>query len=159
MKAVNIKWKTNDTNIPKEIEIPKGSFRFIFHKDEVRPEYSFLMGYKTGIPQKWWHGIRGITFIFMGAWNDSLVGYKDYAINSHFIEDTMWEKYNEEFSAPDYHSPEYVKFVNDFSKYMRENKEMVFDILDSILEDVRWAIIKYIFDATGKIAVDFDTAA
>lgn len=163
MKAINIIWGTTDpnklANLPEEIEIPQEKLHFVCHKNEIKPDYNFLMGYETGMPKEWWHGINGITFMFMGAWNDPLIGYKDYAINSYSVEDAMWEIYNEECPAPNYCTPEYKKYMDDFTKYMQENAYKVFELLDYIIEETEDTIADYILESTGTKAINFSTAA
>ena len=164
MKIINIIWDTSDpkklATLPEEIEIPRETSRFVCHKNEIKPDYNFLMGYKTGIPKEWWHGINGITFMFMGEWNDPLIGYKDYAINSYFVEDSMWELYNEECPAPDYYEPEkYKKYMDDFTKYMQDNAYRVFEILDDTIENTQKAIADYVLKTTGTKTIAFSAAA
>jgi len=153
MKLTNITWDTKDEQkletLPKEIHIPKRLIQFICHKNEIYPDYNFLMGYNTGIPKKWWYGIEDITFIFMGAWNDPYVGYKDYAINTHTVEDAMWDMYNEDYPAPSFTSPEYQTYEQNFTKYMQDNREDVFNLLDCIIETTRNNMADYAAEITG----------
>ena len=152
MKIKNIQWKLETADepnhLPDEVEIPKHLIRHICHKKEIQPDYNFLMGYTIGKPKRWWHGIEGITFIFMGAWNDSYIGYKDYAMNSHNIEDLMWDNYNYEHPAPPYNSPEYKEYEGDnFTQYMQENAETVFTWLDYYIEQTEETITAFLIEA------------
>lgn len=103
---------------------------------EISPEYNFLMGYTTGAQREWWHGIEGVTSIFMGAWSDPYIGYKGHAFNALLVEDYFWDRYEAEQPAPDYLSQEYLEYSTDgFDRFMRENSEEVFECLDGLLED------------------------
>lgn len=95
---------------------------------EVKRDYNFLMGYHTGIPKMWYCGIEGITFIYMGDWNDPLIGYKDYAINEPYAIDGFWSEYQEETKRSDY---------DEFAVWLKEHKELLFDSLDDIINTYR----------------------
>lgn len=155
MKACNITWENPSDSLPEEIKIPKTLIPHICHKEEITPSYNFLTGYSTGIPKKWWYGIENITFIFMGAWNDPYIGYKNYAINSHLIEDSMWDRYNEEYPAPDYKTQEYQKYQDAFQTYMQNNKEEIFELLDDILDNMHTTVANYLKDTTKTEAKSF----
>ena len=108
--------------------------RYVTSLDEVHQDYNFLMGYHTGVPKEWYCGIEGITFIFMGDWNDALVGYQGFAINESLITDDFWTEYNEEVPAPA-DSKEYQEYAGKgFEQYMKEHREEVFERLDEIIE-------------------------
>lgn len=99
---------------------------YIYPLEEIKPDYNFLMGYHTGIPKEWYCGIEGITSIFMGAWNDSLVGYKGYAINESYL-DGMWDWYYEEHPKDDE--------GEHYEEWLREHKDEVFETLDYLIEE------------------------
>jgi hypothetical protein len=165
MKATNIQWNIqNDSahmNLPSEVDIPKNLIEHICLKDEIYPDYNFLMGYTTGKPKEWWYNIEGITFIFMGAWSDAYIGYKDYALNSHLIEDAMWDTYNTECPPPeDYRSKKYFEYQNEkFAEYMRENKHCVFELLDYIIERTKDTISEYLRSKYNSPVIDFNITA
>lgn len=92
--------------------------------EDVREDYNFLMDYTVGKKQEWWYGIEGIYFIWMGAWNDALIGYKGYAFNVHEVKDCMWERLMEEFTEGD---------MEDFPQYMLDHKDEVFMLLDDVI--------------------------
>ena len=98
---------------------------YIRPESEVTPDYNFLMGYHTGVKKKWYHGIEGIYFVFNGSWSDPEVVYRGYAINETYL-DCLWDEYNEEVSDPDY---------DDYSEWLRQNKELVFSTLDDIIDN------------------------
>ena len=146
MKAVNIQWDADEPEeiegLPDTIEIPT-EICSMKHKDEIRPDFNFLMNYTTGKPKEWWYGIQGIKFIWMGAWNDPLIEYGDYVFNSHDIEDVMWDNYSET-SGSSRKTPD-----DEFEKYMKENSRKVLEMLDEIIEKNLEAISDYITDETG----------
>ncbi len=95
---------------------------------EVRLDFNFLMSHHIGIPTKWYCGIEGIYFIYMGDWNDPLIGYKDYAINEPYAIDGFWSEYQEETKRSDY---------DEFAVWLKERKELLFDSLDDIINTYR----------------------
>lgn len=152
MKVNNIQWKRdtakNPTHLPDEVEIPKHLVKHICHKKEIQPDYNFLMGYTIGKPKQWWYGIEGITFIFMGAWSDSYIGYKNYAMNSHNIEDLMWDNYNNEYPAPPYNTSEYKKYESEgFTRYMQDNADTIFGYIDDYIEQTEQTITAFLMEA------------
>ena len=102
--------------------------------NEVPSEYNIFMGWRTGEPKEWWCGIEGITYIWMGDWNDPLVGYKGYAFNEFCVEDSYWSEYNEMYPAPDYHDKEANdKYDEGYLEFLRDNKERIFCDLDDLI--------------------------
>lgn len=77
--------------------------------------------------RKNWYGIKGIKFIYYNTWEDPYIEYKGKRINSHIVEDTMWDRMYEENSNRE--DP-----YKDFEKYMYEHKEDVYELLDEYLE-------------------------
>lgn len=78
-----------------------------------------------------WYGLPEVGFICHGQWADPELEYKGKEINSHIVEDTMWERYNE-------HCEENDKTTNDddFEKYMEENQDYVYELLDLAIETI-----------------------
>ena len=164
MIATDIRWDVDDPKeleeLPEEIAIPRNISPYVRRMSEIEPNYDFLMSHEYGIPKKWWYGIEGIYFIFMGVWSDPYIGYKEYAVNSHCVEDAMWDRYNEEYPAPDYRSEEYKKYSEEgFTRYMREHKDEVFEMLDEIIEGVVEDVSDYITDETGFCCRGFAISA
>lgn len=93
---------------------------------DVKPFYNFLMGYKEGEPKKWYCGIEGVTFIWHGAWADPELGYKGYAINEPSATDGLYAEYCEKTGHDD---------IGEFGKWLQENKEMLFEVLDYLIEE------------------------
>ena len=92
--------------------------------EDIQQFYNWLDGMWIGKPCEWYYGIEDVSFIFMGMWNDQLIGYQGYAINVHDVEDVMWNRYCEETED---------QTEDGFAKYMQENKEDVYELLDDIL--------------------------
>lgn len=66
-----------------------------------------------------WYGIEGIHFIWNGCWNDPQIEYNGYILNSHIVEDTMWERYNEDIQE------DYIEAEMDFEDYMKQEADEV----------------------------------
>lgn len=64
---------------------------------------------------KWWYGIEGIYFIWHNEWADPEIEMDGEVLNMHDVEDSMWERFNED----GYADPEL------FPQYMKENEEEV----------------------------------
>lgn len=76
-----------------------------------------------------WYGLPEVGFIWHGEWADPELEYKGKEFNSHIVEDTMWERYNEYCEEND-KIPDY----DDFAKYMEENEDEVYELLDLTIE-------------------------
>ena len=104
--------------------------------EEVREDYNFLMGYTVGKKQEWWYGIEGIYFIYMGDWNDPLIGYEGWTFNIHEVEDCMWEwfqEYQQEYGIPEGDDEDYDE-REAFARYMKESACAVYELLDMIID-------------------------
>lgn len=75
-----------------------------------------------------WYGIPDIGFIYHGNYSDPEIEYKGKRINSTIVEDTMWY----DWTHDDYgnHLPQKENDDNGFSKYMRENAEEVYELIE-----------------------------
>lgn len=93
---------------------------------EIKPDYNFLMGYHTGVPKEWYCGIEGVTSIFMGAWNDPMIGYKGYAFNEPWYTDGLYREFYEETKIDD---------VDQFGKWLKERSYLLTDTLDEAIKD------------------------
>lgn len=91
---------------------------------EVKPDYNFLMGYHTGVQKEWYCGIEGVTSIFMGAWNDPMIGYKGYAFNEPWYTDGLYEEFYEETKQDD---------VDKFAEWLKANSHLLTDTLDEAI--------------------------
>ena len=92
---------------------------------EIQPDYNFLMGYHTGVQKEWYCGIEGVTSIFMGAWNDPMIGYKGYAFNEPWFTDGLYDEFYEETGSDD---------VNEFAKWLKENSDLLICYLDEAID-------------------------
>ena len=102
---------------------------------EIQPDYNFLMGYHTGIPKEWYCGIEGITFIFMGCWNDPLIGYKGYAFNEPWFTDGLYDEYAEEVGDGNDTS-------DGFAEWLKENSYLLFESLDTFIEENNLEVVE-----------------
>lgn len=42
-----------------------------------------------------WKYFSGVEFVWNGAYNDATLIYKGHEINSHIVEDSIWDNFNE----------------------------------------------------------------
>ncbi len=75
-----------------------------------------------------WYGINGIKFIWHNEWTDPEIEYKGKRCSCFIVEDTMWERYNEEMSE----ARKPVK-ENEFAEYMREKADDVYELCELAL--------------------------
>ncbi len=75
-----------------------------------------------------WYGIPGIGFIWHGSQSDPFIEYKGKEINSFIVEDTMWDRWTHD----DYgnYISERGKDLDGFSKYMKENANEVYELIE-----------------------------
>lgn len=59
-----------------------------------------------------WYGIEGISFEYLGAWNEPLLHYKGQVFYSSDIEDALYENYVEDGGNLDNHD-EWTSYVKD----------------------------------------------
>ena len=71
-----------------------------------------------------WYGIEGIGFVWHGMWADSEIEYKGKRCSSSIVEDTMWERFREDYPNTD---------GNEFNEYMRERENDVIDLCELAL--------------------------
>lgn len=84
------------------------------------------MGYYTGVPREWYCGIEGVMSIFMGAWNDPLIGYKGYAFNEPYYTDRLYDLFYEETGKDN---------VDDYAVWMEANSHLLIETLDEAIEE------------------------
>ena len=75
-----------------------------------------------GLPN--WYGIDGIGFEFLNTQTDPLIEYKGRKCSCYIVEDTMWERFREDYGASLKAVPEDIQ-ERMFGNYMRENAEEV----------------------------------
>lgn len=71
-----------------------------------------------------WYGIEEIGFVWHGSWADPKIEYKGKRCSCFVVENTMWERFNEDCPAVD---------EDKFYEYMRENKDYVIDLCELAL--------------------------
>jgi hypothetical protein len=87
--------------------------------------------YRTDYPR--WYGIYGVEFIWKGEWSDPYIRFRDYVMNSHDVEDAMWEEYNEYLEENGIENQENEDEL--FSKYMKENAYRVKELCQYCIEN------------------------
>ena len=90
---------------------------------------SVINGYACIVPVQYpnWYDIPGIGFIFFNSWTDPYIEYKGKRINSHIVEDTMYERYCEECN----HDKDNL---DDFAVYMRNHADDVYELIEYAME-------------------------
>ena len=73
-----------------------------------------------------WYGIEDIGFIYHGSWADPEIEYNGHVINAYIVEDTMWERFTEQFKEQGKDADE---CIDDFDDYMREHKDDVYELI------------------------------
>lgn len=75
-----------------------------------------------------WYGIPDIGFIYHNNWEDPEIEYKGKRFNSHDIQDTMWEYFNEACEEST------IKPTDDgFGLYTKDNQDLVYEMLDMLI--------------------------
>lgn len=89
------------------------------------PPTRHLVTTKTGRASlSYWYGIKPIRFIWRGEWVDPDICYNRMVVNSHVVEDTMYEQYIE------YCHQEALPCCDDgFAKFMRNNKREIVELI------------------------------
>lgn len=72
-------------------------------------------------------GIKDIGYISHGEWADAELEYKGKLFNENVISDAMYERFVEEF-------PDKDGDYEAFEKYIRDNKDEVYGLLESEVE-------------------------
>jgi 6-phosphogluconate dehydrogenase len=77
------------------------------------------------IIMKTWKYFDEAEFIWNGAWSDPELKYKGCIINSHIIEDTIWDRFNE------YAEEENIQPTEEnFTIYCNDNKEDIRELFE-----------------------------
>lgn len=72
----------------------------------------------------YWYGIKPIRFIWRGSWADPDICYNRMVVNSHIVEDSMYERYHE------YCKEESLESSDDgFGEFMRNNKAEIVELI------------------------------
>lgn len=90
---------------------------------------SVINGHACIVPVQYpnWYDIPGIGFIYYNSWADPYIEYKGKQINSHIVEDTMYERYCEEYNPGKDNS-------DDFAIYMRNHADDVYELIEYAME-------------------------
>ena len=79
-----------------------------------------------------WYGIPNVGFISHGEWNDAEIEYKGKRINSTIVENTMWERFREEYEEQGKNADECIE---DFENhYMKEHADEVYELIELAME-------------------------
>ena len=70
-----------------------------------------------------WYGISGIKFVYHNNWADPDIVYRGKLLNSHIVEDTMWEEYTTDDDGNIIREKE--NDLNGFSTFMLEQAEHI----------------------------------
>ena len=78
-----------------------------------------------------WYNIEGIEFHFISPWEDFEVTFEGVRDSvGVVVEDTMWERFTEEFPEPDEHRGDnWGVYVDQFAEYLRDNSDEVKDLI------------------------------
>ena len=68
-----------------------------------------------------WYGIPDVGFIWYGNYSDPYIEYNGKQIDAYIVEDTMWERFREEFP----HGSD-----GDFDQYMLDHREEVYELIE-----------------------------
>lgn len=72
----------------------------------------------------YWYGIKPIRFIWRGNWADPEICYNRMVVNSHIVEDSMYERYREYCNEEDFESTD-----DGFAEFMRNNKAEIVELI------------------------------
>lgn len=102
----------------------------------INKDMKFVDGVMNIVPKEYpnWYGIEGIGFIWHNSWADPEIEYDGEVLNSHIVEDTMWERYNEDCKEQGIEPDE----EEGFSNYMRDNRDEVIELIELALGRVEW---------------------
>lgn len=78
-----------------------------------------------------WYGIKNIKFIFHNEWSDPEIEYYGRIIDSYVVEDTMWERFNEDINLGYIEVGKECSFEMDnaFEKYMKDYSDDVIELI------------------------------
>ncbi len=76
-----------------------------------------------------WKYFNEAEFIWNGEWNDSELEYKGKVFNSHLIEDTLWDRFNE------YAEENVEANEENFTEYCKANQDDIRELFENIEND------------------------
>lgn len=90
----------------------------------VPPKRHFVTTKKGRASLPYWYGIKPIRFIWRGSWADPDIGYNRMVVNSHIVEDSMYERYCEDCREGN------LEITDDgFAEFMRNNKNEIVELI------------------------------
>ena len=84
-----------------------------------------------------WYGIPNVGFIWRNEWSDPEIEYNGERINSTIVEDTMLERFKEEYGEDEGNSG---KFMELFKRFMLNNMDDVYELIEIAIENL--ALVK-----------------
>ena len=90
----------------------------------VPPKRHLVTTKKGRASLPYWYGIKPIRFIWRGSWADPDICYNRMAVNSHIVEDSMYERYCEDCREGN------LEITDDgFAEFMRNNKDEIVELI------------------------------
>ena len=90
----------------------------------VPPKRHLVTTKKGRASLPYWYGIKPIRFIWRGSWADPDICYNRMVVNSHIVEDSMYERYCEDCKESN------SEVTDDgFAEFMRNNKDEIVELI------------------------------
>lgn len=90
----------------------------------IPPKRHLVMTKRGRESLPYWYGIKPIRFIWRGSWADPDICYNRMVVNSHIVEDSMYERYCTDCKE------ENVEVTDDgFAEFMRNNKDEIVELI------------------------------
>ena len=90
----------------------------------VPPKRHLVTTKKGRASLPYWYGIKPIRFIWRGSWADPDICYNRMVVNSHVVEDSMYERYCEDCREGN------LEITDDgFAEFMRNNKDEIVELI------------------------------
>lgn len=90
----------------------------------VPPKRHLVTTKKGRASLPYWYGIKPIRFIWRGSWADPDICYNRMVVNSHIVEDSMYERYCEDCREGN------IEITDDgFAEFMRNNKDDIVELI------------------------------
>ncbi len=93
-------------------------------KSTIENDMVFVNGVMQIVPKELpnWYGIENVGFVWHNAWADPEIEYKGKRFSCYIVEDTMWERFNEDDDE------------KDFEQFMRDREYDVIELCELVLE-------------------------
>lgn len=90
----------------------------------IPPKRHLVTTRKARASLPYWYGIKPIRFIWRGSWADPDICYNRMVVNSHIVEDSMYERYCEDCKESN------SEVTDDgFAEFMRNNKDEIVELI------------------------------